>query len=108
MNLPRDGRLAALRRRRAMLVDRAADERATLAAARERLEHPLHWFDVGMDFAGSLRTGPKIMGIPAFAGMLALSSRLPRLRTWLARGLMVYQVGRFLHAHLGQKAQALH
>jgi hypothetical protein len=87
-----DARLAELQRRRALLVERADAQRIEMSAVCMEFERPLRWARASMGVVAFLRNSP---GFAAFstAASILIGSRLAGIRSWLARGLMFYQLG---------------
>jgi hypothetical protein len=95
-------RLEELRQHRALLVERAELQRGELGRAFEEFERPLHWFNVGLMAAGWLRSSPAIAGLSAAGATLALG----KLRGWIGKGLIVWQVFKFIVRHLPERRDA--
>lgn len=94
-------RLEELRQHRALLVERAELQRGELGRAFEEFERPLHWFNVGIMAAGWLRSSPAIAGLSAAAATVALG----KLRGWIGKGLIVWQVFKFVVRHLPERRE---
>lgn len=92
-------RLLILERRRSLLIERAEVQRQAMAAAVAGLERPLHWLDAGMSFANSVRPASGLTSLSSLLGaFLSMSTRLTRTRAWVARGLMLLQVVKFVRS----------
>lgn len=87
-----DARLAELQQRRALLVERAATQRVELAAVCLEFERPLRWVRVSLGVMAFLRNSPSFAALSTAASIL-VGSRLAHIRSWLGRGLMLYQFG---------------
>lgn len=87
-----DARLAELQQRRELLVERAAAQRIELSAVCGEFERPLRWARVTLGAVAFLRHSP---GFAAFstAASILIGSRLAHIRSWLSKGLMLYQFG---------------
>ncbi len=89
-------KIAQIRYRRAVLIERAAAQRDTLADRTERLKTPLKIVDAGYRALVFLRRYPVIAGAVAFASLHLGHTRLRhaprlawgvwRLRRWLVMG----------------------
>lgn len=87
-----EARLAELQQRRALLVERAAAQRIELSGVCQEFERPLRWARATLGVVAFLRNSP---GFAAFstAASILIGSRLTSIRGWLARGLMLFQLG---------------
>jgi hypothetical protein len=99
-------RLIALERRRGLLIERAEVQRLAMAEAAAGLERPLHWLDAGMSFANSMRPAQGVQAFSLLGAMLSLSAGFARPRAWVARGLMLYQIAKFIHSRYAAHAHS--
>lgn len=90
-----DARVAELLQRRALLVERAAAQRVELSAVCLEFERPLRWVRVTLGVVAFLRNSPSFAALSTAASIL-IGSRLAHIRSWLGRGLMLYQFGNAL------------
>jgi hypothetical protein len=85
-------RLAEIRHRRELLVDRAAAQRGELAAVCAEFRRPLQLINRMVSVADWVRARPGAAGVSILTAMLAMT----RARRWVGRAVMLYQVVRFL------------
>jgi len=85
-------KVAALSRRQARLVERAAAQRAELAAIQASLEEPLAWARKGLAVVRSIQTHPRIILLSVLAASLAMGRHIPKAHSWAVRGLAAYQL----------------
>ncbi|HEY3645513.1 MAG TPA: hypothetical protein VGM16_09255 [Gammaproteobacteria bacterium] len=85
-----------------MLVERAELQRGELGRAFAEFERPAHWFNVGLMAAGWLRSSPAVAGLSAAGATLALG----KLRGWVGKGLIVWQVFKFIVRHIPERHEA--
>jgi hypothetical protein len=84
--------LAALRERRARLVERAEHERREVARELDRWERPLRITDRSLSFVRTLRRAP-VIGVALGAGMAALAFVKPgTILDWVPGGRVVWQL----------------
>ena len=98
-----NARLALLAERRARLVSRAADQRATLAHCVEPLRAPLEIVDRGIAVIGYIQRHPVV----TFATVaLTIALRPQRAGRWLHRGWIMWRLSRTVHSWAGGKPVA--
>ena len=86
------GAHAALRDRRARLVERAEHERLEVARHLARWERPLRITDRSLSFVRTLRRAP-VLGVALGAGMAALAFVRPgTILDWVPGGRVVWQL----------------
>lgn len=80
--------LAAMLRRREALVERAAAQRAAVAAIADQWHRPLAWFNRGIGLLRALSRRPDLI---ALAVMFLVRARHGRLAVWLGRAATAWQ-----------------
>jgi len=85
-------RLAEIQHRRELLVNRAAIQRGELAAVCAEFRRPLHVISRVVSVAEWLRTGPGAAGVSMLTALLATR----RVRRWVGRAVMLYQLLKLL------------
>jgi hypothetical protein len=96
-----EARIAELKQHRALLAERAEAQRLELSTVCLEFEQPLRWARAAARMVAFLRNSPRFAALSTAANIL-IGSRLAHLRSWVSRGLMLYQLGRALR----QKWQA--
>jgi hypothetical protein len=97
-------RLIILRERRALLLQRAEAERATLAVAVSRADAAMRWIDTGRALIDAAARRP-LWIVAAVAFLVALRPR--RALKWIAGGWSLFRVYRGARAWLRRVAPSL-
>jgi hypothetical protein len=92
-------RLEELRQHRVLLVERAELQRGELGRVFAEFEQPLHWFNWGLMAAGWLRSSPVVASASAAGALLVLG----KVRHWIGRALMVWELFTALRRHLPER-----
>jgi hypothetical protein len=87
---------AALFRRQARLIERAAAQRAELGEVRANLEEPLGWLRKGLAVITAIRTHPQIALLSTLAASLTFARQTSMVRNWAVRGLALHQLYKVL------------
>ncbi|MHB8425092.1 MAG: hypothetical protein ACYDB9_08070 [Gammaproteobacteria bacterium] len=85
-----------LSERQARLVEHAAAQRVELAEIHTGLGEPLAWLLGGLMVIRSVRTHPQAALFPVLAAFLTFGRHISKARSWVARGLAIYQLYKIL------------
>jgi hypothetical protein len=102
MNATVERRLQELRQHRALLVERSDLQRGELGRAFAEFERPLHWFNWGLMAAGWFRANPAVASASAAGALLALG----KLRHWIGRAFMVWELFQAVRKNLPEQHEA--
>jgi hypothetical protein len=92
-----------LSQHQALLVERAAAQRAQLGEIHTSLEEPLAWLRSGLMVVKTLRSHPQMTFLTVVLTSLTLGRRITKARSWLARALAAWQLYRILAMHFLQR-----
>lgn len=95
-------RLEELRQQRALLVERAELQRGELGKAFEGLERPFHIVNLALVASSWLRSNPAVAGASAATVAIVIG----KLRRWIGRAVMVWELFKAIRRHLPERHEA--
>lgn len=105
--LSKKERSAALYRRQALLLERAAAQRTELVAVQAGLEGPLSWMRKGLGVIRTIRSHPQIALLSVLAASLTFGRQASKARNWAVRGLALHQLYKVLASGLSRAGAAV-